>query len=281
MFYLLTLFISAQAGWLSSVNDALFHAINHLAGRSFVFDNLVDLAIESNLVKAALIGACFMFAWLAGGDPAVIARRRRILLVTLISSVFVVACTKTLSKTIFLPRPFILSQQTYHLEGNQLVETPRVEFNVPLDQENQKDYKDLLNGDVADNDLGSFPSDHAGFYITLALGIFLAYRRIGMLALAWTLIVTLGSRIITGEHSPLDVAVGSGVGIAILLSMQFIFGNWAKRFIDPIVNWTMTNSALAAALLFVVLFEASNTLDNVRRVGHVGKDIAKHLVGKE
>jgi hypothetical protein len=35
--------------------------------RSFwVFDTLMDLPLESNLVKAGVIGACFMFAWFAG-----------------------------------------------------------------------------------------------------------------------------------------------------------------------------------------------------------------------
>ena len=139
-----------------------------------------------------------------------IARRRKILLVTLLASVFVVATTKTLSKTVFLPRPFIQSQKTFHLEGDQLVESPRLEWHVPLDEESQKSLKALESGEVIQNDLGTFPSDHAGFYMTLAVGILLACRSAGLIALFWTIFITLGSRIITGQHSPLDIAVGSG-----------------------------------------------------------------------
>ncbi len=280
MIYLLSfiLTIPTETNRLTIVSDYLYEMINGLAGRSWIFDNLTDLPLESNLVKAALIGACFMFAWLAGADDAEVARRRKILLITLIASVFVIVTTKTLSKTIFLPRPFIQSQKTFHLEGEQLVESRRLDYRVPLDDENQKSFKALQNGEIIQNDLGSFPSDHAGFYMTLAVGILLACRSAGIIALFWTIFVTLGSRIITGQHSPLDIVVGSGIGIGILLVLQVVIGNLGKRIIDPIVNWTLKNSAVSSAIIFVVLFEAVNKLEDVRLIAKVAVDIAKHLI---
>jgi len=279
--YLSTIFIitTAASDRLTGVNDYLYEMLNGLAGRSWIFDNLIDLPLESNLVKAALLGACFLFAWLAGKDNADIARRRRILLVTILASVFVIATTKTLSKTIFLPRPFIQSQKTFHLEGEQLVETARLDFRVPLDEENQKSFNALRRGEIIQNDLGSFPSDHAGFYMTLAIGILLACRSPGLIALFWTLFVTLGSRVITGQHSPLDVAAGSLIGIGILLILQFVVGKWGKHLIDTIVNWTLKYSALSAAAIFIFLFEAVNTLKDVHQLQKVGKGIVKHLIG--
>lgn len=280
MFYLFSvfLFVPAQANRLTGISDYLYEAINGLAGRSWVFDNLIDLPLESNLVKAGLLGACFLFVWLKGADEAEIARRRKILLITLIASVFVIAATKVLSKTVFLPRPFILSQKTFHLESDQLAETPRLAYRVPLDEENQKSFKALKRGEVIQNDLGSFPSDHAGFFMTLAFGIFLACRSAGLIALFWTLFATLGSRIITGQHSPLDIAVGSGIGIGILLISQVFIGSLGKRVIDPIVNWTLKYSALSSAIIFIFIFEATNTLENARHILKVFKEIAKHLI---
>ena len=219
-----------------------------------------------------------MFAWLAGADAAEIARRRKILLITLIASVFVVATTKTLSKTIFLPRPFIQSEKTFHLEGERLVESRRLDYRVPLDDENQKSYAALQRGEIIQNDLGSFPSDHAGFYMTLAVGILLACRSAGLIALFWTLFIALGCRIITGQHSPLDIAVGSGIGVGILLALQVIIGKLGRRLIDPIINWTLKNSAVSSAVIFVFLFEAANTLEDVRQIAKVVVDIAKHLI---
>ena len=281
MYYLATIFILATAtiNRMTNFNDYLFEALNGLAGRSWIFDNLIDLPLENYLFKSALLGSCFLFAWLAGKDNLDIARRRKILLVTIIASVFVIATTKTLSKTIFLPRPFIQSQKTFHLEGERLVETAPLDFRVPLDEENQKSFNALRRGEIIQNDLGSFPSDHAGFYMTLAVGILLACRSAGLIALFWTLFVTLASRVITGQHSPLDIAAGSLIGVGILLITQFVFGNWGKRLIDPVVDWTLKYSALSAAAIFIFLFEAVNTLEDVHQLQKVGKGIVKHLIG--
>ena len=262
---------------ITNFNNYLYEMINGLAGRSWLFDNLMVLPVENNLIKAAMIGACFLMVWLGGKDGADTARRRKILLITLLASVFVIATTKTLSKTVFLPRPFVQSQKTFHLEGDQLVESPRLDWHVPLDKESQKDFKSLQNGEIAQNDLGTFPSDHSGFYMTLAVGILLACRSIGLVALAWTIFVTLGSRILTGLHTPLDIAVGSGIGVGILLVLQFIVGNWGKRLTDPIVNWTLKYSALSSAVIFVFIFEATNTLENIRPLLKLGVDILKHF----
>lgn len=270
----------SQSHWLWNANTYIYHSFNDLAGQSWVLDQFIGLALSSNLVKAGVIGACFMFAWLAGDDAAKVAVRRKILLITLLSSIFVLATTKSLSKTVFLPRPYILSQHTFHLEGDQLIETPRIEYNVPFDAESQKSFRELEHGQIAANDMGSFPSDHAGFFITIAFGIFLAYRRAGLLAFIWTICVPLGAKVILGQHFPLDILVGAVIGVLILFSMQTLLGRWGNRLLDPVADWSMKNSALSAALLFLVLFEVTNTLDDVRQIGKVGKDVATHMMGR-
>ena len=123
------------------------------------------------------------------------------------------------------------------------------------------------------NDLGSFPSDHAGFYFALALGIFLAHRRAGALALAWTLLVILLSRIATGMHSPLDIAAGAGIGAAVLLSLQVLLGRWGRKLLNAVSGWTQRYPGLAGALLFLILFEAASTLENARHAAGVAKDM--------
>lgn len=273
--------VLAQSDWILNANNYVYHALNDLAGQSFVFDRLLGLGLSSSLVKAAVIGACFMLAWLSGADESITAARRKILLVTLVSSVLVLAATKTVSKYVFLPRPYVLSERSFHLDDRQLVATPRADFRVPFDEETEKNYHALQQGEIMSNDLTSFPSDHAGFFVCIALGIFLAYRTVGTLALLWTIFVPLAAKVILGQHSPLDIVVGAGIGALILLLMQWVAGRWGGRVFDPAVKWTMNNSALSAALLFIVLFEVTNTLDDVRQVGKVGKEAAKHMLGKQ
>lgn len=281
IFYLLTILMITPASPNRFLNfsDYFYEMLNGLVGRSWIFDSLVSLPYENHLVKSAVIGACFLFAWLGTKNEAETARRRSILLITIVASVFVIATTKTLSKTIFLPRPFIQSQKSFHLEGDQLVESQRLDYRVPLNEESQNSFKALERGEIIQNDLGSFPSDHAGFYLTLAVGILLACRFAGLIAVAWTILITLGSRIILGQHSPLDIIVGGGIGVVILFAMQFILGKWGQRFIRPVVNWTLKYSALSLSFLFIFLLEAVYTFDDIRPLIKLGKDIFKSLIG--
>ena len=280
MMWISSIIFLLESHWLWSANLYFYHALNDMAGQSFVFDKLLGLGLSSNLVKAGVIGACFMFAWLTGDDAVEIAARRKILLITLVSSVFVLTVTKPMSKAVFLPRPFVLSERSFHLEGDQLVETPRIDYNVPFDEDSQKTFRELKHGQIAENDLGTFPSDHAGFFITIAFGIFLAYRRAGLLAVLWTIFVPIGAKLILGQHFPMDILASVGIGALILFALQTILGRWGNRVLDPVADWTLKNSALSAALLFIVLFEATSTLDDVRQIGKVGKDVAKHMIGR-
>src|SRR6266550_8865641 len=201
------------ASRLTDLNNQLSLLINSVAGRSWLLDNVVAFFLDNDLAKAGVIGCCFLAAWYGGKTIEGTNARRKILITTLIASVCVIATTKVLSHTIFLPRPDIQTQKIFRLEGDQLVEMKRLPVRIPLDETSQKDYRALLSGDVETNDLGSFPSDHAGFFIAISLGIFLASRRLGWLALCWTLFVILAGKMIGAQHTPLDVAAGADVAI--------------------------------------------------------------------
>ena len=262
---------------LLGASDGLYLFLNGLAGRSWLFDSFVALAIDNNFVKAAPIAAAFLYAWQAGG-PAERLKARRILLVTLASLLAVLAATKFIADSVFLPRPFIQSQQTYHLEAGRLVEAQRLAYRPPQEGFSHGRFERLRAGEIEDNDLASFPSDHAAFYFALALGIFLASRAAGMFALAWALLVICGSRMITGTHSPLDIFAGIGIGGGLLLGAQWA-ARFARRPLEWAAAWTERQAALASALLFLALFEVANTLDGIREVLRTGKKIAERLAG--
>src|SRR5690242_18506961 len=214
--------LSSLGSRLGELNDQLLLLVNSAAGRSWLFDGVVAFFLDNDLAKAGVIGCCFLAAWYGGKSSNSTNVRRKILITTLIASVAVITTTKVLSKTIFLPRPEIQSQKIYRLEGDQLVEMKRMPVRFMLDENSQKDYRALLSGDVDSNDLGSFPSDHAGFFIAISLGIFLASRRLGLLALGWSIFVILAGKMISGQHTPLDVAAGAAVAITELALVQYV-----------------------------------------------------------
>ncbi len=219
---------------------------------------------DNDLAKAGVIGCCFLAAWYGGKTTNGTTTRRKILIVGLIAAVCVIATTKVLSHTIFLPRPEIQSRKIYRLEGDQLVEMKRMPVRVPLDETSQKEYRALVNGDVETNDLGSFPSDHAGFFIAISLGIWLASRRLGLIALGWTILVILMGKMIGAQHTPLDIAAGAGVAIAEVTIIQYALRKRFSSWLDKLAGLTLSYSALSSALVFAVAFEVSSTMIHVR-----------------
>ena len=251
-------------GRLMEWNDQLLLRINSLAGRSWLFDNVVAFFRDNDLAKAGVIGGCFLAAWYVGKSNDGINARRKILITTLIAAVCVITTTKVLSHTIFLPRPEIQSQKIYRLEGDQLVEMKRMPVRIPLDETSQKDYHALLNGDVETSDLGSFPSDHAGFFVAISLGIWLASRRLGWLALGWTGFVILAGKMIGGHHTPLDIVAGAAVAVGELAVIQYVVRKSFSKWLDKLTGLTIRYSALSSALVFLVAFEVSSTMIHIR-----------------
>ena len=256
--------LAPLSGWFTQLNDQLLLGINSVAGRSWLFDSIVAFFLDNDLAKAGVIGGCFLAAWYGGKSIESTSARRKILITTLVAAVFVITTTKVLSKTIFLPRPEIRTQKIYRLEGDELVEMKRMPVRTMLDEESQKDHRALLSGDIDPNDLGSFPSDHAGFFIAISLGIFLASRRIGLLALGWSIFVILGGKLISGQHTPLDIAAGATVAIAELALIQYVVRRSFRGWLDKLTGLTLRYSALSSAIIFLVAFEVSSTMIHIR-----------------
>ncbi len=263
---------------LTDLNNQLTLLINSLAGRSWLFDNVVAFFLDNDLAKAGVIGCCFLAAWYGGKTVDGAKTRRKILITTLIASVCVIATTKVLSHTIFLPRPEIQTQKIYRLEGDQLVEMKRMPVRIPLDEASQKDYRALLSGDVQTNDLGSFPSDHAGFFITIALGIWLASRRLGLVALGWTVFVILTAKMITGQHTPVDIAAGGAVALIELSIFQYAAQQRLGQLLDKVTPLTLRYSALSSAIIFAIVFEVSSTLIHVRAFFGLLAAVRRHVL---
>jgi membrane-associated phospholipid phosphatase len=261
------------------LSDWLYLLLNGLAGRSWLLDTIVSLPLDNNLVKAGPVGACFVYAWWSGGDEADIRRRRSVLLVAVASLLLVMVATKTIADGYFQPRPFVHAQQAWHLEDGKLVETERLAYRTPLNGGVRNRYRALERGEIEQNDLGSFPSDHAGFFVALSLGIFMASRRAGAVALGWTGAAILLPRIITGMHSPLDIAAGAAIGAGVLLAAHLAAGRTRRWALEPVAGWTIRHEALAASLIFFVAFEATNVLTNVRDLAGTGEEIVDHVAG--
>jgi undecaprenyl-diphosphatase len=116
------------------------------------------------------------------------------------------------------------------------------------------------------------------FYVAVAAGVFMASRAIGMIALGWTFLVLIASRVITGQHSPLDVTAGALVGFGILWVCQYVADHWLRGLLDLAVNWSLRHQALATLFVFLALFEVSNTLQDLGSLIETGHAITHYFL---
>ena len=272
-----TLFAELTAR-LTDLNDQILSQVNGLAGRSWLFDSVVNLSQESDLIKAGIIGCCFFAAWYTGKTVDEIKAHRKILMVSLVAAISVLATTKAISHNVTQPRPAIRTQKIYQLAGDDLVEMRRTHVRTPLDEASQKEHRELLKGDVQKNNLESFPSDHAGFFLAISLGIFLASRRIGTIALAWTVFVILAGKIITGGHAPVDILAGAAIAASELTVLRFAAQTRLGKLLDTLSLWTLKYSALSSAILFAVVFEISSTLFHVKQMVALLAAVKQHIM---
>jgi membrane-associated phospholipid phosphatase len=253
--------LSAQ---IFEINDYVSSLFNNLAGRSLIFDNLIELVLKNNLVKAGIIGACFFAAWHEKKTIFETVDARKVLFVTLFAIIAVLGTMRMISHSVLIPRTFVQSQQMYFLEENQLVENESVKYNLPLDLSSRKDYRDLLRGDVDVNNLGSFPSDHAGYFIALSLGIWFASRLFGAIALAWTIAIIFPAKLISGQHTVLDILAGALIGATLLGAGQFLVPKLSDKFFNYLSEWTLKKRIWSSALLFIIVFELTSTLGHIK-----------------
>ena len=260
-----------------SVDQAVFLAANQLVGRSWLVDSLLSLSLDNPVVKAGPIAACFLFAWNRTGGTRLLEVRRRVLLVTLVSLFLVAPAVKLLSEGRLAPRPFVLALPGYGLSDGQLARSAPLDVRVPQTGEMAARAEALRQGTVASNDFDAFPSDHAAFYFAMALGIFLACRSAGLVALLWAAMIVFGVRIAVGMHWLSDIVVGAAIGGLVLGVLQLAAVRFRQRFDPWLLRLTERYKGLTAAVLFLLLIETTGPLKTVERL----RDLAGSIVGHE
>ena len=246
--------------WVSELNQWLTECVNAFVGKSAIVDTLVALPMRNELVKAVPVLACLIAVWHSGTDEQKLERRKWLLL-AIVAATFSAGFSRLLSESNSLPRPYTFQSQVYRLDGDELVAQPVTARRVPQDGSSMARQESLSQGNIPPNDFGSFPSDHAALFFTLACGILAASRPVGALAMAWTCGMILFPKVWTGMHTPLDILGGCAIGVTTLWC-----ATWLVRRLPAassyVVRGTLKFDGLGTALLFVFLFEAGSTFEH-------------------
>jgi membrane-associated phospholipid phosphatase len=111
---------------------------------------------------------------------------------------------------------------------------------------------------------GSFPSDTATLFFSLAAIIFLENRLVGCLCFLWTLVIIGGIRVVFGWHYPSDIVGSLILGPALVY--LFINIPYLVPLFERALKFFESRMYIVHALLFIFLTDAYNLFNGFERM---------------
>ena len=232
--------------WLHSVDKALVLWINSPAGQSAVLDKLVYDIADSPLLKGGLFLAFYWYLWFDRAPG-----RRREVAGALTAAVIVAI----LSRLVQIGLPF--HQRPLH--------TPGLGVHLPLGVS-----PETLNT------FSSFPSDHAMLFFALCVPIWRYSRRLGLVAMLWTLLVIGLPRIYLGYHYPSDILGGAVFGVGLMLLLEPLL--LRSGLPDRIAKLAEGQPALFYAVAFPVCLELAVLFSDARHFAVAAAQLGKQAI---
>lgn len=110
--------------------------------------------------------------------------------------------------------------------------------------------------------LSSFPSDHAVLFYSIVTGLFLVSKRIGLMALLYTSVFIILTRVYFCYHYATDVIVGGIVGF---LTTYIICKNqWLQKMGGEIYHFSKEKPQLFYPAFFLLSYQLANLFEELR-----------------
>jgi undecaprenyl-diphosphatase len=231
---------------MNAFDSGIISFLNDFAGHWRAFDEVMVFLSNSPLVKGGPIVAGLWWLWFrrfADGRS-----RREYVVATVFTAVIAVLVARGLATTLwFRERPMVAASQhfvmPYSFEGSDL------------------------------ESWSSFPSDHAVLFYSLSTGLFLAHRRLGIAAFAWTATVICFPRLYLGIHWPTDLIAGAALGATLAwLGTARVIRDVIRTRLLP---WAESAPGFFYAGMSVVMFEVTIVFADGRHALHLVADVAR------
>jgi undecaprenyl-diphosphatase len=222
--------------------------LNDLAHRSSLFDRAMVLLSTTNLLKGGLIIAVLWWLWF--GRDELRAQSRATIISTLVSSFGALFVARIFA----LLLPFRL-RPLHH---------PAIDFTPPYSMQPV-----VLEG------WSSFPSDHAALFFTLAMGIFLVSREIGILVLSYVFVFICLPRVYLGLHFPTDIVAGALIGMIIAYIANT---TKVKQLLSSyVLPWQSRYPGFFYTSFFLLTYQIVTLFDDTRTIGQFAIGILKNI----
>lgn len=221
---------------MNEFDGAIIHFLNQFSFRWPLLDRAVLAMTQFYMLRGVPMIALLWWIWFRDGEDK---QRDREIVVTAIVAGF---CALVLGR-------FLASWLPFRVR-------PLANPDVGL--------RFLLASDDGMRTWSSFPSDHAMLWCAVATGVMVASRGIGMLALAYTVLVICMARVFVGLHFPTDVLGGAILGVSICLLLTQT--RYRKLIATPILNFSRRHQGVFHAGMFVLSFGLVTNFEEIRAV---------------
>jgi undecaprenyl-diphosphatase len=205
---------------MTSLDLAVTLFLNQFVQASWTFDAVMVYLASSNLAKGYLILPLFWWTWFREDGRE---NRHAMLVTLLVSCIVAVAVSQIAQYKPLRVRPLFTPElHLKHAEGLQ-------EWHY--------------------SSWSAFPSDHATFFFSFAVGSFFISRTLGWLVLAHAVLIISFPRVYLGLHYLTDVVAGALLGGAVTYVLCT-----SERIRTGLGSWTRTWERTKPAVLYAGLF---------------------------
>ena len=222
---------------MNTFDSSLIQFLNKFAGSSETFEAFIMFIVDNSYIKTIVLVCILWFFWFQNSFK--LTENRRGVIVCLFSCIVAIIVGRLLSVALpFRLRPII---------------NPDINFIRP------SGWKSFDLGTMS-----SFPSDNAVMFFSLATGIFLISRKVGIFAYLYVTLVVCFPRVYLGYHFPTDILVGAAIGILItyLLSIKKIRETLSNR----VFEFSSKHTGAFYVMFFLLIYEITKMFIEARYV---------------